>query len=228
MVGGKKVFKMKDKKAPLLISLVFLFMSSANAETPALDNLLKQRLDALDKSQETQENLNRLNEEKKYLIDKLVDLNKQYDEIEKTQTKATEMTPVSIDMPEITDFLKRKKMGRCKFSVGEYKNEYIIQKDKVKIRFAFLSADSILNPKISLVRGDRGQELLQIEQPGYDPDAINLKGEIHAIIRFTLNQRNGKPDRIVHAVFMGQRIYDKWFGQSSSYALTNITCVLGR
>jgi hypothetical protein len=219
---------MKEKNKIIILSVALIFMNNfAFAESSALDTLLKERSDLILEAEASSESLTRLNEEKKSLIDKLVDANKQYDDIMKTQTQKREIPPLVISTNEITKYFENKRFGRCKIAKGEYLGEYIIQKDKIKIRFAFLPKDSLLAPKLSLSKGEQNEEIFQIEQPGYDPNAVNLKGDIQAIIRFRMKTENNKIGEVIHAVFMGQRLNDEWFGQSSSYKLTNMTCVLG-
>ncbi len=217
---------MKKQKILILSTLIFLISSSLFAQTSALDELLKERSDSIRESEQNSDSLKRLNDEKRLLINKLVDVNKQYDDIIKTQNLKKESDLFSISVNEISRYILNKKMGRCKITAGEYLGEYIIKKDKVTIRFAFLPKDSLLAPKLSLVKGEQNEDVFQIEQPGYNPNSINAKGEISATLRFLIKSENNTPGEIIHAVFMGQLLNDGWFGKSS-LALTNITCVLG-
>ncbi len=211
----------------LILSLTLVFYNfNAFAQTSAMNDVLKERSDLMLESEQNSESLKTLNEEKRLLIDKLVDVNKRYDEISKEQVKKNKLTPVAISIVEIRKFIGNKTMGRCRITQGEYAGEYIIQKDKVKIRFAFLPANSVLAPKLSVVRGDQNDDVFQIEQPAYDPSAPNLNGDMHAIMRFNITGNNTAGE-FTHAFFSGQRIHDKWFGQSSSLTSTPITCVMG-
>lgn len=218
-------------KAVFLHLALVIFSPSAWAENTALNDVLRERSNIISEAEQNSESLKTLNIEKRQLIDRLVEVNKQYDEIMQVQTQQQQRpTPVAISLSEINNFIGRKRMGRCQISPGEYLGEYIIQKEKVKIRFAFLPANSRLAPKLSIVSGAtvEGQvsEVFQIEQPGYDPSATNLEGDMQAMLRFSI-RANNTPGEFTHAVFHGQKIHDQWFGQRSSLRPAPVTCVLG-
>lgn len=218
---------MKKTKNLILLYIVLFLSSSVAAQGTALDEILKEKSNLIRESEQNSDSLKRLNDEKKVLIDKLLEVNKQYDEIIVTQTQKKDLTPIAIDAQEISKYIEHKRMGRCTLSAGEEAGEYIVKKDDIKIRFAFLPKTSTLSPKLSFAKGEHLEELLQIEQPGYNPHNISQKGDMLATIRFRIDSEDSQPKEIVHAVFMGQRINDKWFGKSS-YKPTNVTCVLGK
>lgn len=196
------------------------------AQTPALNELLKERADSIRATEQTSDHMARLNEEKRFLLNKLLDVNKQYDEAMKTQTKKRDIAPIPISANEIAEYIEGKRIGRCRFTPGKNPGEYIIQKDKIKIRFTFLPKESPLAPKLSIIKGEYNEDVYQIEQPGYNPNSTNQKGLVDSIMRFRINQNNS-PGDVIHAAFHGQSLNDTWFGQKSSYTIIPLTCELG-
>ncbi len=223
---------MKYSNLKLLIYIVSgIFCLSPTfvlGQNTALSELNKNRLEAKNASEQISESLKQITAEKKILIDQLLELNKKHDEAARvqSQTKHNVLKPVTIHETEIIKYLQNKRMGRCKFLPGDYAGELILQKEKIKIRFAFLPKDSLFAPLISVLKNEFNEEVFQIEQPAYDPLAIQHKGEMQAIIRFKIRPQNNSPGEIIHAYFKGQRLNDQWFGKSS-LALTDLTCVLG-
>lgn len=217
---------MKKTQFLILTAIIISASYSSSAQQTALKDVLKERSDVLHETEQNSESLKSLNEEKRLLIDKLVDVNKRYDEISKIQTNKRKLTPVAISQAEIRNFIGNKQMGRCRITTGEQPGEYIIQKEKIKIRFSFLTTNSAFAPQLSIISGEQNDDVFQIEQPGYDPSARNLPGDMSAILRFRINA-DETAGEFTHAFFSGQRIHDQWFGQSSSLAITPLTCVMG-
>ncbi len=217
---------MKTVKTLILSHITLLLSFSSLTQASSLDEILKERSELARQAEQNSDSLKHLNEEKKILIEKLMEVNRQHEEILDSLEQKKELSPVSISAQEIAQYIEGKRMGRCKLTHGEYAGEYIIKKDDIKIRFAFLPKRSSLAPTLSLVKGELNENLWQIEQTGYNPDKPTQKGDVQSTIRLRVGDENFAPGDIVHAVFMGQRLNDKWFGQSS-YSLTNVTCAVG-
>lgn len=194
-----------------------------SSQATSLEDLNKERAAIEAEFAENSEALKRMNEEKKVLIDKLVELNSQADDVSKSLDAKFDLRPIPIGISEIARYFGRKNINRCKVSLGDQPGEYFIQKDKIKIRFAFLDRNNVRPAKLGLIRGRENREVFQIEQTAYDPNATNLDGGMHALLKFNIKADN-TPGDIIHAVITGQRINDKWFGQGSSLDITPITC----
>ncbi len=215
-----KIFKIT------LFAICFL-QNTTFAQNSVVEQLQGMRQEAARQSEESTADIQRLQGELTRLGQRLAETNQRLTTVQNQALPTQLTTPVTLE--EIARHFENKNFGPCTITPGEHHGEYFIKRndDKIKIRFIFLSKDEALGPKASLTKSGQGEDLLQIFQPGYDPDAINNEGAMTATVRFRLvGQGTGEVNL---AVFTGQRVEDQfgWMGlrDKNSYAIDTVVCI---
>ncbi len=210
----------KKVKSTLVVLVGILCLSQSLAQSPTITETLKNlQQESKTQDQLRNEELRRLEEEKERLRKRLLETDQKITEIQSVHNSEKKSEYI-LSAEKIDQVMTTKKFGSCVIMAGESEREYFITKRGIKIRFVFLSKDDKLAPKSVLVKNDQGQELVQIEQPGFNPTQIQSEGDMYSMIRFTEQDVD-----IHHAVFHGQRVEDKWFGRSSFEPFV-VTCKL--
>lgn len=142
-------------------------------------------------------------------------------ELETAKANATKAAEKKVDSDSLNSVLLVGPIGKCKVSAGEHEREYVITNGDVTIRFIFAPFDSTMTPLAQRIKMEDGLHVIEIAQKKFTPERIDNTGEMSAVIRF-------EPEslKVIHATFRGQRLNDKYWGNSSSYATHQLTCIL--
>lgn len=212
---------MKILKYVLILFFSIVCLRVVAQTTNAIDELLRLNSERERQREESVGDLRRLEEERDRLARRLSETLDQM-AVVLSQNTVQEIS-TKINYQEIFNYLGNGQIERCRLTFGEQPGEVFIQKGDVKIRFVFLAQNETLSPVASFVRGEQGENLLQIQQPAYDPQNISREGYMEAMIRFRYSENN--IGSITHAIFTGNRMGDEWFGRSSM-RVESVACVL--
>lgn len=206
-----------------ILLFILLIQNPLQAQETVIEQLRSLQEESRRRTENSIDEVRRLEDESARLKKKLEETNQQLGVLKGTNLSEPQTKPISLE--EIARYFENKNFKGCSVTVGDHIGEYYIRRDKVKIRFVFLTKDDTLSPKASFVKGEQGEDLLQIFQTGYTASDVNKEGAMTATIRFRFNSPEGPTD-VVHAVFTGQRVEDKFFGYKSSFNIDTLTCVL--
>lgn len=214
---------MKKLRYSLLFFLSLICVKVVAQNTGAVDELLYREAEQERLREQSADEMRRLEQERDRLARRLSETLDQIAVLLSQNTSQEMMT--KINYQEIFHYLGNGQIARCRITFGEQPGEIFIQKGDVKIKFSFLPQNESLAPVASFTRGEQGERLLQIHQPGYDSQNITQEGAMEAMIRFrsTTDHRVGS---VVHAIFTGNRVEDELFGYRSSLRVETVACLL--
>jgi len=100
--------------------------------------------------------------------------------------------------------------------------------NKMTLRFFFNEKRTLLAPTMKPYLMNDGSHLTEINQPNFDPTNESKKGYMYAVIRYIPKAQtaDGKVNKIVHAVFGGERIFDGFMGIGSSNTPDSLACMI--
>ena len=127
--------------------------------------------------------------------------------------------PVTTELLEQV-LLKEQNLGACKIKKGKNPNEYYINKNNIHISFYFAGENSGKRP-VARYYLENNVKHIELKQEAFMLENSSSTTPFSATLRFEVESQ-----KVKHAVFTGERIYDGVMGFGSSLKVTILTCVL--
>lgn len=208
---------MKIKNLPLIL-IVSVFASNLLAQDTTLQDL-NRNLDQ--KKSEIEDSLRPMMDEKTQIEDQQKLLEKRLAEIDTEKAKALGKIEQLLPPEQLRNLmLKNQTWGSCKIKNIANSSEFIIEQGQKKIRFLIAPTEAGKSPVARLL-GDSNHQFIEIVQNDYIPENPVSPTGFKVVLRFEAGT-----EKVVHAVFTGERLDDGLFGWTSSRQPTILSCIL--